>query len=328
MDKKPFDLVTCTHCVFPTKDVVDSKTELPFTSVWIIKDDEEFTPLKQSGYQISPYIVVRWDTDETQLWGRGPAVHSLPAARQLNTATRLVMRSNEKRCDPPLWATSTSIINTKALTSDAGQILWGEPGSIPPQAINLTGDHSLTPEVLSGLAMDIGELFYNSLFVFQKQTKQQTAYEISQIVSSQFKQISPMLGRLQKELYNPLINKTLELLISKIEVPQDLTDYTVDYVSQSKKQQQLMQLEPIQQFLSMVMQLAPAAPQIVQALDTEQIVRKAAELFNVPVELLKSEDQLKLEQMNQQQMQQQQQQVDLQQQQVDTMATAAGIPQL
>jgi len=205
---RKFEIV---HCVYPRKDYDTEKIDSggkKFVSQYI--DVSQKKVLKEGGFDSMPYLIGRFDKSPDELMGRSPAMELLPDIKMLNDMRYTFVLSSELACRPPLIVEDDGVIGQPS--TGPGDIIYKRHGSEDPRPLQTGSNAALTHEVIQMERQGIMEGFYNDLFQALADYRNMTAYEVSQRVEEKFVMLAPAISGLQKELFDPLVIRTLELI--------------------------------------------------------------------------------------------------------------------
>lgn len=221
------------HIAEPREDV-DGKNSDPLTmdiaSVYICVDDKKI--VKESGYPEMPYQITRFDKDAEEIRGRSPMMKMLPDIMQLSTMKKTRIKGWEKICDPPGVFPSDGSIWPMA--TQPGGVMYKMPGVEDPTWFEFKGDIAALDEAIEKVKEEIKSGFFLDLFDVLIDRKNMTATEVRARVEQQLRFLTPIIGRLQSELFNPMIERVINILIraGKIILPDILkgVDVTIEYL--------------------------------------------------------------------------------------------------
>ena len=210
--------VTIYHCVRPLyEDDAYQPTRgfsanTPYISVYVDSDAEII--LEQAEIEF-PYVIPRWRLVRT--WGAYPyspaAITGLPLGRVLQRMMLTLIDAGEKSVDPPLIATSNVVSGPIDLASRAITWIDDEYDERLGQAIrplDLGKNVPLGERMMLDVREIQNELWYLNRLMLPD-TRQRTAYEVSQLVQETARQALPLFEPIQDQ-YNTAL---LENAVSK-----------------------------------------------------------------------------------------------------------------
>lgn len=183
---------------------------------WIDKDDKHI--IEEMGWAEMPYIVSRWYKSLGEVYGRSPTMTNLPDIRMVNRMSDTILRGAEKIVDPPIAVKDGGLVSPVRLAP--GSITYVEGDTelktlIPPGTSRIeTGN-----ELLKQRQQNIREGYFVPLFV-TPDSPVKTATQVLQEVDERNRAVSPMLVRIQTELFHRLINRVYGLLSRSGKLPQ------------------------------------------------------------------------------------------------------------
>ena len=129
--------------------------------------------------------------------------------------------------------------------------------------------------------------------------------------------LGPVMGRLQSELLQPLIQRSFKLMLRKgrLDVPPEELqgqDIDIEYVSPLAKAQKLTDLQSMMRGLEVLLQLGQSLP-VMDYIDDDGLVKYLVDVAGMPAKVIKSNEEVAAlrEQQAQQQAQLAQQQQEM-----------------
>jgi hypothetical protein len=307
--KRPNDKLEIIHAVFPSGDnktgvdgISKHKTNRPFVSYWFCKElddgsSEDGAILLQDGYEEFPYHVPRWTKLAGEIYGRSPGRTALHDVRMLNNMARTIIQKAEQVVNPSVEIEDDSVIGD--IATGAGSIIWKEPGSAPIRAIDSGARLDVGTDVLNMFREQVLKAFHVDWLLRQRKNERQTAFEVSDERDEKLRMMSPMLGRLQVELYGPMIQRTYLLLGRRGQLPEapaslgDTADIEVYYTSPAARAQNASKSTQVRMYiersLGMIAQLNQDA---IDVIDTDQAAIEMAKWDGVPLSVIRTDEQI------------------------------------
>ena len=233
MEEEPDAKAWVLHVVAPRKDRDPDKIDslnMPFESLYILCEGPVL--LEESGYPEMPYAVARLEVLAGELYGRGPATIALPEVKSLNEMAKLQLDGSNMRLRPPLDVPLNAYVNPIQLIPGYKNLNQDEGGR-RITALNVAGDLQYTAKDIELQQNKVKEIFYNDQ-LYLRTNAEMTATEVQKRSEIQMQLMGPWQGRLELELFEPLINRILGILIRQGEVPpppQALLDNVEDTLS-------------------------------------------------------------------------------------------------
>jgi len=280
--------------------------------------------LGESGYDEMPYVVPRWLKSSTELgFGHSPAMACLADTKMLNKMSEITIRAAEKQIDPPLMVPDDGfMLPVRTVPSGLNFYRSGTRDRIEP--LNIGANQPL------GLAMEdqrrqaIRSAFYvDQLIMSQNQTM--TATEVIQRTEEKMRLLGPVLGRLQAEFLQPLIERTFNILSREKALPappEFMADFDIEieYVSPIAKAQRSGEVQSIVRMLEMLAPLQQLEPGITDWIDFDGLAKHAIRVLGIPAAVVRGREEVEMIRAQRQQAQQAEQE----QMQAMQMAEAAG----
>lgn len=291
------------HACFPSTDEdlvklipADRKPRRPwpYYSVWINVQDQ--VTVAAGGYRNFPFMVPRWyKSGQRSVYGRSQAMTVLGDILMVNRMAETVLRGAEKLVDPPLVIPDGGIVSPVRL--HAGGLTYAEPGFeikalIPPGASRIEMGDAL----IEKRREDIREGFFVPLFV-TPQSPVMTATQTLQIADERNKVTSPMVIRLQEELFDNLLRTVFEILDSQSALPPapeelaaPLRPRYLSPIAASVKQVEALAMMRVFESLAPWAQVDDG---VFDKIDTAQIPEIAVKGAGAPAELLRTDTQMR-----------------------------------
>lgn len=321
------ELFQIIHAVYPRRlEEGDKEKKGPkyykFGSKYVLKKDRH--ELSESGFKTFPAVIPRWTKVTGEVYGRSPGMTCLPDVKMLNKMMETVLKGAQKAVSPPLMVPDDGFINGKIRTT--------------PDAINYyrsgTTDriesfgHDARIDFGYQAVEDVRKRIRSCYYVDQLQLNdgpQMTATEVVQRNEEKMRMMGPVLGRQQSELLAPMIDRIFDILveeniIDKKDIPGALRgkNLKVRYSSLVAKAQRTSEAQNISRTIEAIAPFAQTDPSVMDNFDPDAVARFSANIFGLPAEILRTQDEIKGirqgRQQAQQAAQQQQQQMEQSQQ--------------
>jgi len=315
--KKINDKFKFIYATYPRKGA-DGKNKDPLTMDYEVKyvseDDKKI--VKESGTPELSMQVSRFDRDATEKYGRSPMMKMLSDIQMLSEMKMVRIKAWEKMCDPPIVLPDDGSI--WPLATQPGGVIHKATGGDDPFWFEFKGDLNKLNEAIDQTTKDIKDGFFISLFELPEQGVQMTATEVIQRAEQKMRTLTPIIGRLQSEYFNPMIHRMIRILgeagVLPV-MPEELmeAEYSIEYLGRLALA--LKSLES-QGFIMTMDQLKVAFGELdrteyLDNFDIDKASRNLARNNGVPATWLKNEDTVKAE--REQQMKAAQQQAAMEQ---------------
>ncbi len=313
------------HGVYPKDYVENGRDELfPFISQFVLKDEAHF--LREGGFREFPYVVPRWTKTANEVYGRSPAMNALPDMKTLNEMTKTMLVAAQKMADPPLQMPDDGFI--MPIITRPGGLNYKRPGSddIRPLFPNIAVDFGFQA------IEDRRQRIRQSFFVDQLQLQngpQMTATEVIQRTDEKNRLLGPVLGRMQSEFLQPLIDRIYDVCDRRgliTEAPAMVPDkIRVRYSSMIAKAQRISETQNILRTMETVSPFIQLDPAVADLFDGDEVGRVVARALGFPQRAMRSEKEIKTIRDSRAQAQQAMLKQQQEAQQADNMSKMASV---
>lgn len=307
-------------------ELITAGKNYPVKSVYLLEEREHV--LSEGGFEDMPILVARWTKSSCEVYGRSPAIATLPDIKTLQTMQRQFLEGVEFATKPPLFVRDQGGMLPRDFFP--GQII---PTEEIPVAVNVRGAN--LGDTVTAIQMAQARV-RDAFYIDQLQLTggpQMTATEVIQRTDDRRRSMAHVLGRLEQELLSPLISRVFGLLIRRgliplpdsARLPEDIPEMTVEYVSPMAQAQK----RETAQSVLLAVQAAGAVSQTVKStgsivVDGEIAERKVIEAYGLE-EIARSEEDVRNILQAQEQMLQAQAQAASQVQDLQNAQTVADI---
>jgi hypothetical protein len=295
---KPFDFL---HVVAPRDGKGqdpgrrDAKA-LPFASFYIARDSRHV--VSESGYSSMPYAIARFDEASDEVLGRGPALRGLPAIRAINRVARDHMEITEMAAWPPIFVEGE--LDARDMRLVPGAVNYYAQGSRPPEQYQVNAQVlAYTGAELQRQAENLRQLFYIDLFAMMEEaSKAMTATEVNERSTEKMQALAAVVVRLHSELFTPLVERALRLLLEDGTVPPpppgfEDRQWDVAYTTRMDAKLAQVEVNNIRSTVAISREISDSIatyPEDLRPLfDMDRITRKVAHALNVDPDLVRSE---------------------------------------
>jgi len=291
---------------------------MPFESGYVSIKDKVI--VGEGGYEEFPYQIPRWTKTSGEVHGRGIGTMILPQVKMVNINKRDFNEVGNKYANPHREVLSTFEGEYKTFPGARNDVTEIPASYVDP---NNFGNFPITREMLEMERQIIKDAFFHDAFAPLKDLKgdRRTTLEIQERVQEAFRRIGSPIGRLESELFTPLIVRCYKLLVRNgvIPPPPEILqgrNLKVIYKGPLSLAQQNAEVRASQQWMFTMAELEQFFPGITDNVDVDDSARRMARVFGVNEEDIASEEQRDAKRMQRQQ--------DLQRQKaLETAAVAA-----
>lgn len=280
------------HAIYPnvnrTTGKMDAKNKR-FKSVYFEAAGDDKV-LRESGYDEHPVLAPRWEVNGEDAYATNcPGMTALGQVKALQLQGKRRDQLIDKFTNPPLVGPSS------LKTQRASQL----PGSIT-YVDQITGQEGLRPlyqvdpktNELMAAIQDTRDIIRSSYFVdlflmLQNiNTRSMPVEAVNELREEKLLMLGPVLERLNDEFLDPLIDRAFSIMVRKgmlppaPEVMQGMP-LRIEYISVMAQAQKSIGVSAIERFVGFVGQVAQAKPEVLDKLDTDQLVDSYADSVGV-----------------------------------------------
>ena len=286
MDKK-FNFI---HAVFPREERDPAKEDpinMPFASIYISRDEKH--EISKGGYPELPYQVDRFDKDAMEEYGRSPTMKKLPDMKMANKMQKTRVKGWEKQVDPPVLLPDDGSI--WPLATQPGGVIFYRAGGDKPEYWEFRGNLQQMELAIESVQKTIQKGFFLDMFDPLVDRQNMTATEVMARVEQKMRFLTPIIGRLQSELFNPMISRMIGILTKQNKLPEmppalSGQDFSVMYLGRLALALRTLETEG---FTKTMMEWSPLAElsDWLDNLDTDKAFRDASRNNGMPSTWLK-----------------------------------------
>jgi len=303
------------------------KKNLPIEASWL--DVEGRYIIDEGGYNEFPAMTHRFDKLPFIEWGLSPAMKALPFARILNAQAKTNLRMMMKLTDPPVAVPDNAFImpfnnNPRAVNYYNRSKMVG--GSNDIFAFSNYGNPQVGMTAIDYYAQKVKALMFHDTFLaFENITKQMNNPEVYEKINEKMSMLGPSVGRYISEMLNPIIIRTVGILSRSGRLPpppdsmRDNPEYEIDTISQLAQAQKRSELQALTGGLQLVSSMAQFAPDVMDNISSDAVVREAWGIMGSPTQVLRSDDEIQAMREARGKVAQQQQEMNLAQQGADVV---------
>lgn len=299
------------HIVYPQEEArYAGLGRMPWASVYFSVTDTKI--LSKSGYYEMPYMVTRWSKEAGECYGRGPGFTALSDQRMLNEMGKTLIKAAQKAADPPLLVTSDGVIS-QVRTQPGGLtvIRAGVFKDDPVRPLQTGQRFDITEAIIAQRQQAVKNAFFSQLLQLFEDPRM-TATQVLELSSQAQRLMAPMLGRLENELLEPMVDRVFGILLRRgrfLPPPPALGDAELDveYVSPILRAQRTSDARAVLELWNAASMMAQIDPTVLDNLSADVSVRKVADALAVPYGCIRRpEDVFQLREEKARQLQQEQ----------------------
>lgn len=290
-----FDVI---QAIYPREDGNGSRW--PVMSVYFMYEGTKGGKphlLRESGFESFPAFVPRWDISGTDVYGRSPAMDVFSDVRMLQSMGATLLKTIHKIADPPIVADSD--MRSTGINIMPGGMNYSDfkgrstppvmsVQAVPPQAI------SAAVEARQDVRQNVHDGLYVDLFKMLIQDNRQgiTATEIEARQQEKMVLIGPVVERLHKELFSPIIERTFDLLRQWDYLPDppaglEGAPLKVDFISVLAQAQRLVSTSSIDQAMLFASNVGQIMPEVLDNIDPDRLMETYTDALGVNKSILR-----------------------------------------
>ena len=306
--KKKHDKFEFIHAIYPRETEGADPLKMPVASVWVNR--QEKLKVSEGGHPEMPHMVTRFDRDPLEDFGRSPTMKMLPDIKMINEMKRVRIKSWDKMCDPPAILPDDGSI--WPLSTQPGGVVFKTPGSEGPEYWEFKGNLQGMEEAITAVRTDIRNGYFLDLFDALIDRQNMTATEVIARVEQRMRLLTPIIGRLQSEFFNPLINRIIGILTRAGKLPPmpaalSEKDFKVEYLGRLALALKTLDSEGFVKTMADLLPLAEAGiTDWLDNFDIDEITRNMGRNNGMPSTWIKAMKAVKKERFDRQQAQAQQ----------------------
>lgn len=256
--------------------------------------------LRESGYDNFPGFGPRWTTDsEEDVYGYSPGMDSLGDSRMLQSIRDTYLRMEHKNADPPM-------VVPEGIEGTYDSL----PGGVTPVNTSMNGQQVIYPAeggrpntqgilvITQDVRIAIREGMYNDLFKMFADaplSKDYTATEVVERHGEKLIQLGPVLERLHDELFNPLIDRTFQIMVDTDQIPEPPleirnTPIKVTFISILAQAQKLMDTTKVDQFMGFIGAYSELLPELKDIPNADLVGDGYADALSIPTGMINSHE--------------------------------------
>jgi len=296
--KKWDDNINFLHAVHPRviRDIGSSTSNnLEWAEIFMELEGQHI--VQESGFFENPFMVTRFFKVSGDPYGYSPGIIVLPDIKMLQAVTKTIIEAAQKITSPPLILPHDGFL--LPLNTEPNGINYRMSGN-PNDKIEFLQTGANIPvgrEEQLDLRDTINKAYFVDLFMTLADRRNMTATEVMERVQEKMIMLGPVLGRLQTEMLDPIIERTFNILLRKGIIPPpppvlDNAGITVEYISPLANAQRSARVSSITNILTLTGQIAGFVPEVIDKIDTDKAVDQAADVFGVNPNLIRNSEQV------------------------------------
>ena len=279
---------------------IKKATSKNYTSLWLFYTDKEIVRESESGYDQMPYHVARMEKGTSDNYGRSSSIRMLPTIALVNRKQKDMLRATEKAIDPPVLLPNDGSISS--WNSDPGSInYWnGADQNSKPEYWQFQGNleagwHSIERDQ-NAIMEGFNAHLFNALAMAPR--TDMTATEVHERIDEKLTLLAPMIGRLQRELFQPIIMRVFGILkrTGKLPTPPPAVenqinepDFEIKYLGKLAQALRQMKMKGFLNALNQISGLFESRPDILDNINLDEMLLELLRANSTPERLIQDE---------------------------------------
>ena len=296
--RDPYEMIEIVHVVQPRNDrdpVKINKLNKAFSSFYLDREDQQV--LSESGYDEFPYVCPRWLKSSTELgYGRSCGMTALAATKVLNRMSEVNLRAAQKMTDPPLMVPDDGfMLPIRVVPGGLNFYRSGTRDRLEP--LNIASNTPVALNMEEQRRQAVRSAFYVDHLQLN-QGPNMTATEVLQRTEQSMRMLGPVLGRLQSELLQPMINRCWAIMSKQEAFPQPpeflqgAGDIEIEYVSPLARAQRKGDAQSLVQLMEFMQPLMAIDPGIADFLDMDGMAQHLIKTLSIPATVVRGEQEV------------------------------------
>lgn len=268
-----------------------SNTPLPWAGLFMDMAAKKIT--EERGFHEFPFMVARWEKDAGETYGRGPGWNALADAKMASAMKKTAVQAGQMAVRPPVM-TEDDGVATQLDLRPGGQNSVRAGGFLNPpiQPVNFNPRVDVGVELIRDTRKQVQEAYLWELLQLIRDPRM-TATQVIEISANVQRVLAPILGRVQTELLEPIIERVFGIMLRRglfPPAPQALEgqEVMIEYQSPITRAQRQSDTQAINDLFTFSANLAQVDPSVLDVTDTEEAVRFVAQQRGVPIQVVRS----------------------------------------
>jgi hypothetical protein len=282
------------HIVRPREERNPGYPEDPKNMDWesVYIDVEHKHLIDEGGFPDFPYHPARWMVTTGEIFGRGVGTEILPQIRVLQQMKGDLVQCGDKHNNPAVEKLESFDGEYKSFAGAVNDV-QEIPSIVPIQGVQ--GNFPITKDIIEMEQEIIHKAFYKNVFnpITDLKGDRRTVLEIRERKLEGLRKAGQPVGRYQTEHLEPMLKRTLILLIDNGEIeppPLGLETVEIEYLGLMSNALSSGQAAAYQKFVAIGLEMKEQVPEIMDNINVDEGFRNLGRQLGVRAEDIKSED--------------------------------------
>lgn len=292
--KKQEDIFQILHVVRPRENrnprYFEDPMNMPWESIYIDVKNKHL--IDEGGFSEFPYHPARWMVTTGEINGRGVGTQILPQVRVLQTMRCDKIEQGNKGNNPPLEVLESFDNEVKVFAGAVNNVQ--EIGTIVPIK-GIQGNTQSTEKEIEEERGMVHTAFYKNVFnpISDLKGDRRTTVEIRERTLEGLRRVGQPVGRIQTEHLEPMLKRTLMLLIDNGEIPQPplgLEAVEIEYLGLMANALSSGQAAAYQKGVAIGLEMKESVPEIMDNINVDEGFRNLCRQLGMRAEDIKDID--------------------------------------
>lgn len=257
--------------------------------------------LREKGYDYFPVLAPRWEVTGEDVYGTNcPGMEALGDIKQLQLGEKRAAQAIEKMINPPMVGpTSLQNANASILPGDITYVDDRQGLGGFRAAHEVRFDLNSLEAKQQQVRNRISRAYFEDLFLMLANDTRSniTATEIAERKEEKLLALGPVLEQVNQDLLDPLIDNTFTIMNKQGLIPEppeeiEGQDLKVEYVSIMAQAQKLAGIGSVERFVGFAGNIAQQDPSVAKKINLNEVVDVYADLTGVPVQIVRTNEQV------------------------------------
>jgi hypothetical protein len=290
--KKRESIFPILHIVRPRAERNPAYSEDPMNMPWesVYIDVKNKHLIDEGGFPEFPYHPCRWMVTTGEIFGRGIGTQILPQVRLINKINCDLVECGNKHNDPPKEVLESFEGEVQVFAGACNYVQ--EIGTIVPIQ-GVQGNFPISKDILEMKEEIVHKAFYKNVFnpITDLKGDRRTTVEIRERKLEGLRRVGQPVGRIQTELLEPMLRRTLMLLIRNGEIPRPplgLETIEIEYLGLMANALSSGQAVAFQKALAIGIEMKESIPSILDNINIDEGFRNLCRQLGVRAEDINS----------------------------------------
>lgn len=287
------------QAIFPRTDRnprFKNKENMPWASIHVESETKE--ELDVSGFHEQPFACPRFYQDSLEVEGRSAGQKVLETVKMIMSMALTHIKKGNWDSDPPILLPDDDLMQ---LVFAPGKNIPYNPGptGAKPEFLTAQNRYDLSLELFNKQETAIRKGFFNDLFALfdsLRDDRERTAFEIQKRLNEKVGLASPMRGKQMIELFQPLNNRSINLLQRQGrfgDVPREVLEepgFNLEYKGPLAILSKALSVQSTDAYLESIERVREQKPDIVDNIDYDELSDLYADVYGVPSTIIIERD--------------------------------------